>query len=239
MSITRPIQPLDHNCVQMLEQMFDSLERGHERVYYAADPRHATLVVTRAEVDGRIYIIERRSVEDPFRLELIYYDSGNGNGSRWYPAARRVENHDMQALSFEGDAEDTLCVRDLLSYGALRTYTHVVLATIRKQYRPWTSGGMMQTSDGERLAELARKFPALRGAPGIDVWHRDMLAGWACSDAAPVSGRHAARFVLALEQPEIWPFDVLEAFSVWGASDRAAFLCWASAPWRPGIAKAA
>lgn len=83
---------------------------------------------------------------------------------------------------------------------------------------------------------LARRFPSMRGAPGIDPWNPEHLNAWAAGPAS--SGeRHAAQFLLALwdssAEWEAGHFDALEALGAWDLSHRTAFLGWAADPWWP------
>ena len=89
---------------------------------------------------------------------------------------------------------------------------------------------------GERMTELARGFPAMRGARGIDPWEPAELNRWAAGPASH-GERHTVRFLLAVWDPstawEAGRFDVLEALRVWDLKHRAAFLQWAADPWWP------
>ncbi len=87
---------------------------------------------------------------------------------------------------------------------------------------------------GERMTGLARGFPAMRGAPGIDPWRPGELDRWAAGPASH-GERHAARFLLAVWDPstawEAGRFDAMEALRVWDPAHRAAYLAWADDPW--------
>lgn len=233
MSLSRPLQPLDSVSAQILDLLVDGMDPGTSRTYEPSRERTHPFMVTRTNTDPRIYVLERQG-DEPFDLALVHYDGGKGNGPRWYPIARRSSSREVVAIDVVGD---DLRVHDTISSGALRTYASaLIVSELRRCYRPWRlrNGEHAPASeDSTRLAELARSFPALADAP-IE-WPIDpgALAAWACAETTAEAGRHAARFVLALEQPDVWPFDVLEALAIWSASDRSAFLRWASAPWRP------
>ena len=80
---------------------------------------------------------------------------------------------------------------------------------------------------------LARSFPSLEHATGLDPWNPGELRRWAAEDPrVTAAGHHAAAFVLGVwtQQPG---FDVVRALAVWDAAHRAAFLAWARAPWWP------
>lgn len=88
----------------------------------------------------------------------------------------------------------------------------------------------------DRMTGLARGFPSMRCAPGIDPWDPAALNYWA-SGPASHGERHAARFLLSVWDTstdwEAGKFDVLEALRAWDLPHRAAFLEWASDPWWP------
>jgi hypothetical protein len=85
-----------------------------------------------------------------------------------------------------------------------------------------------------RMTALARSFPSMHNAPGIEPWRPPDLDRWAAGPAS--SGeRVTARFLLAVWDPSApWdcgPFDAMEALAVWDLKHRDAFLEWASDPW--------
>ncbi|MBX9579619.1 MAG: hypothetical protein K2X87_04860 [Gemmataceae bacterium] len=92
-------------------------------------------------------------------------------------------------------------------------------------------------SDVARIQALARSFPSLKDAPGVDPWDPDALDLWAAGrdGDAEWAGRLAAEFVL-----KVWDcagldrvsprFDAVFGWYVWGPADRAAFRAWADAP---------
>lgn len=87
-----------------------------------------------------------------------------------------------------------------------------------------------------RMTELARNFPCLERAPGVDPFKPDVLNRWAWGVASH-GERATAKFLLAVWDPETeWcagRFDVFEALRVWDVKHRAAFLRWAADPWWP------
>src|SRR4051794_33787856 len=87
-----------------------------------------------------------------------------------------------------------------------------------------------------RMTELARSFPCLANAPGVDPFRPEDLDRWAAGPAS--SGeRVTARFVLAVWSPAAeWAagkFDVMEALRIWPPSHAEPFLRWARDPWWP------
>ncbi len=92
-----------------------------------------------------------------------------------------------------------------------------------------------ESPEAIKIQWLARTFPSLRKAPGVDPWIPHELNRWAVGPAS--SGeRHAARFVLAVWDNDAgWEcgrFDVVEALTAWDEPHRRAFLAWAYEPWR-------
>ena len=56
---------------------------------------------------------------------------------------------------------------------------------------------MIQNDAINRLVALARGFPSLRDAVGLDPWNAALLDKWACSELAPCAqSMAAAQFVL-------------------------------------------
>lgn len=110
-----------------------------------------------------------------------------------------------------------------------------------------------------KMTQLARLFPTLDTADGIEPFGPHKLDAWACSGAPSSGGLHAARFILSLwsgrcalykrtkalkEDGEIcgylyraetpWrcgPFELFDALNVWDVHHRSAFLSWAREPW--------
>ncbi|QEH39319.1 hypothetical protein OJF2_79340 (plasmid) [Aquisphaera giovannonii] len=86
------------------------------------------------------------------------------------------------------------------------------------------------------MAALARTFPSMKYALGVEPWNALQLETWA-------KGPHShgqvvtARFLLAVWDPhrawELERFELMEALRVWDDAHRGAFLAWASEPWWP------
>jgi hypothetical protein len=102
-----------------------------------------------------------------------------------------------------------------------------------------TPKGSMDASPAEiqlraRMITLARTFPALRTAPGIEPWRPDDLQAWSNGPASH-GQRLTAHFLLSVWDRQLgWeldPFDVMEALHAWDLRHRRAFLEWAAAPW--------
>ncbi len=78
-----------------------------------------------------------------------------------------------------------------------------------------------------RLPSLARRFPCLEGARGVDPWAPEEFHGWMTEMGEGTATFHAGLLILNLWQPGHWPrFDLLEAAQVWGESDRQTFINW-------------
>lgn len=56
----------------------------------------------------------------------------------------------------------------------------------------------MTRNPAEIMTALARQFPALRKAPGVDPWHPETLDEWAASGIASSGERIVVRFLLAV-----------------------------------------
>jgi hypothetical protein len=116
---------------------------------------------------------------------------------------------------------------------------------------PQRANGTVDT--GAAMSTLARLFPSLREASGIDPFDRDTFTRWLCSGI----GRAAARagcFLLYVSNPEVdprevgrklglenaegclQPFDLTDALGAWDAEHTRAFIAWVEAPFwpRPG-----
>lgn len=92
----------------------------------------------------------------------------------------------------------------------------------------------------ERMCEIVLSFPCLRHAVFRDrdgAWCARTFAGWAKRNAYAQSEILAARFILAVWNPDstriLGRFDVIDALGTWDASNRRAFVSWAEAPWWP------
>jgi hypothetical protein len=82
----------------------------------------------------------------------------------------------------------------------------------------------------QKMSALAKSFPTLEDAPGVEPWDPAGLNRWASGPAPSSGARHAARFVLS-----VWNwnnrFDVHSAIRVWDDRHVAAFAAWALKPW--------
>lgn len=105
----------------------------------------------------------------------------------------------------------------------------------------WGGGGR----DG--MTQLARMFPTLRGAPGIEPWDPEVLMRWSASRATH-GAAHAVAFLLNVWNPNAewrevaaeleidgagFAFNCAEAIACWDASHRAAFRAWCEDPFYP------
>ena len=79
----------------------------------------------------------------------------------------------------------------------------------------------------ERLPSLARRFPCLESASGIDPWDPEALHSWARALPSGSAGFHAAHLILNIWGPGPWEgFDLLEAARTWDEADRQTFVDW-------------
>jgi hypothetical protein len=66
-----------------------------------------------------------------------------------------------------------------------------------------------------RMLRLARTFPCLANAPGVDPWYADRLDEWAASSGPSDGEKCSARFILAVWSPDhewhVGKFDLMEA----------------------------
>ena len=101
------------------------------------------------------------------------------------------------------------------------------------------------------MTTLARSFPSLRGADGIEPWDVERFARWLCMGTSG-GGRRAGRFVLYVWSPRtdhrefgrdlgieraedgaLDPFDLSDALGVWDEEHKRAFISWVEAPFWP------
>ena len=112
-------------------------------------------------------------------------------------------------------------------------------------------------SGAQRMTQLARRFPCLEEAEGLEPWNPEALIRWACGAKSAGGDLHAVRFVLQVWNPvNDWqrvaadvlqragrgrddtdelargfaPFNVVVALPFWDDSHRAAFLDWVEVP---------
>jgi hypothetical protein len=86
-----------------------------------------------------------------------------------------------------------------------------------------------------RMTALARSFPSLHDADGVEPFDAMRLYDWVQGGAATGGNRRAVAFVLLVFNGREWreecPFHLDEAMSVWDREHIAAFLAWARDPW--------
>jgi hypothetical protein len=90
----------------------------------------------------------------------------------------------------------------------------------------------------DKMSALARSFPTLEEAEGLEPFDAIRFDRWISSAACQGSGALAAgRFILNLYNGHApWmcgKFDFFDAIARWDAQHRSAFLQWALAPWWP------
>ncbi len=86
-----------------------------------------------------------------------------------------------------------------------------------------------------RMTALARSFPTLAHARGVDPFTPEALDEWAAGGGEGSGSQHAARFCLEVFNPdatwEAGPFRLVPAMFCWDRHHRAAFRAWCEAPW--------
>ncbi|MCK9458105.1 MAG: hypothetical protein M0R80_00315 [Proteobacteria bacterium] len=79
----------------------------------------------------------------------------------------------------------------------------------------------------ERLPSLARRFPCLKGAVGLDPFDPAAFHAWSSSRGQGSAAYHAGLLLLNLYGEGPWErFDVLAAVRVWSDADRQMFINW-------------
>ena len=83
-----------------------------------------------------------------------------------------------------------------------------------------------------RLPSLARRFPCLRGASGLDPFSVMDFHQWVASRPEESAARHAGCLILSLAGDGPWPrFDAVAAISTFDEENRLVFANWART-WR-------
>jgi hypothetical protein len=77
------------------------------------------------------------------------------------------------------------------------------------------------------LPSLARRFPCLEAAKGVEPWNPEILHKWAEDLPRDEPAYHAAALILNLWGSGPWDrFDILFAARVWEEADRQTFVDW-------------
>jgi len=127
-------------------------------------------------------------------------------------------------------------------------------ALARMQHDQWGEG------NASRMTKLARSFPTLEDADGVEPWNPEVLIAWACDSGIDEDGTHALRFVLQVWRPThdwrteaasvllqrghslrnahgissaFMPFNIVSALASWDYLHQAAFLAWVGVPFFP------
>ena len=80
----------------------------------------------------------------------------------------------------------------------------------------------------ERVSSLARRFPCLKGAPGLTPFDPEVFYAWIDIQSSDASARHAGLLILNLLGNGKWPrFDAVRAVSVFDEENRIIFANWA------------
>lgn len=88
-----------------------------------------------------------------------------------------------------------------------------------------------------RMTSLARSFPTLRFAAGVEPFDADALDAWVSGPAGTSGIRHAAAFVVNIwNRHHAWKlgwFDLISALGVLDDDHRNAIQAWMDDPWWP------
>ena len=81
---------------------------------------------------------------------------------------------------------------------------------------------------GERVASLARRFPCLRSAEGVEPWAERRFYDWVKAQTEGGEAWHAGHLILCLWGNGPWDsFDAVSAIRAWGDEERKVFATWA------------
>ncbi|MFO0847141.1 MAG: hypothetical protein U0871_01090 [Gemmataceae bacterium] len=84
------------------------------------------------------------------------------------------------------------------------------------------------------ITGLARSFPCLTDARGLDPWHPRSFDLWGLDPARSFEARYAVALILNVWNSRyrwsVGPFDAVYALLQWDDADRAAFLDYAADP---------
>lgn len=105
-----------------------------------------------------------------------------------------------------------------------------------RRWEPWGAAAEREASPNLRMTGLALRFPALRGAPGIEPWNACLLDDWAPS--ASSGELWAASFLLwaVWNADGPWrtpPFSLRDAWGIWDDGNREAAMSWLRDPFFP------
>jgi hypothetical protein len=80
----------------------------------------------------------------------------------------------------------------------------------------------------KRLPSLARRFPCLSKADGLDEWSAERFHAWIVNKGADSHAWHAGHLVLNLFEKGPWEkFDAVSAICHWDDESRSIFAAWA------------
>ena len=84
----------------------------------------------------------------------------------------------------------------------------------------------------ERVPSLARRFPCLKNAAGVQPWSAEVFHSWVIDQGEGTAAWHAGHLILNLYCAGPWEsFDAISAVSIWNEADRTLFAMWARS-WR-------
>jgi hypothetical protein len=114
----------------------------------------------------------------------------------------------------------------------------------RDREQPWPKTDKGYVDTYAAMTTLARMFPTLRDAPGVDPWDATEFLRWTCTGGLSSGMLHAARFMLSVWNPRVdWnevaheegilegdeklsPFNLHDALGCWDYEHRDAFASW-------------
>ena len=89
-----------------------------------------------------------------------------------------------------------------------------------------------------RVASLARRFPCLHGAPGLDPLSPSVFFAWLETKSEDSAARHAGLLILNLLGKGAWPpFDAIRAIAVFDDKNKMIFGNWVRCWYPPDTAE--
>lgn len=161
-------------------------------------------------------------------------ETGSNDGER-VTAVRIIPDANGE-VKFEGDAAGIAEAIEAYARGCAQS---------KRRRAMWGDGGQ------QSMTRLAKLFPSLRQAPGVEPWNVDELLRWAASGVLSHGEVLAAKFVLSVWNPGTdWEeiaredglledgqrfrrFDLFEAMNVWDSEHIRVTLTWIESPFFP------
>lgn len=148
--------------------------------------------------------------------------------ARGYDAGRRDA-----AEFFRQEVSEYVCA-GMGADRAFRRHEDSPVWTIRAPIRPLVD---VQAEREAYIVQLARSFPTLTHADGLEPWSCGAFTSWALRNGGSGS-KHASRLVLMVwtgsnawaQEEGLGAFDVGAALGSWDRRHREAFVAWATSP---------